>query len=210
MWDAVLEQTDGLGFLHARGFAQFGDDSFRNVAIHVHHGERFAGLARFGFCAPAKREIRDVDFVFAEDRAHAPDHARNIAIAHVDEIAFQWSFGFDAVDVQQARLVIKHRAFDYMLFAAGFQTQREHTVIVSRFFRLAFLGNSQPTGIGNGRGIHQVGFFFQALIQDALDRGIPNQLCLGFGDMARVTQRDFLQRAFAYLGDESAQPFSAF
>src|ERR1022692_3111581 len=95
MWDAVLEQTDGLGLLYAGSFSQFSDHRVRDIAIHVNHGKSFPGLARFGVGPPSEREIGDINLVFAQDRAHAPDHAGDVAVAHIDEVALQRSFGFD-------------------------------------------------------------------------------------------------------------------
>ncbi len=207
MWDAVLEQTDGLGLLHARRFSQFGDHRFRNVAIHVHHGESLAGLAGVGIRPPAKRKIGDVDFVFAKNRAHPPNHAGDVAVAHVDEVALQRSFGLDPIDVQQARRVVQHGAFYHVLLAAGFEPEGEHAVIVSRCFRFALFADPEAARRRNGCSVHQVSLLFETLIQDPFNRGIADEFRFRFGNVSRVAQRNFFQGAFAHLRQEGAQPF---
>ena len=82
------------------------------------YGDGLQGLAVGS--TPAEREIGDINLVRAEDRTDLPDHARHIAIAQVDQVALQWRFYIDAVDVEQARRpFMENSAFHQMFFTAG-------------------------------------------------------------------------------------------
>ena len=69
------------------------------------------------------------------------------------------------------------------------------------------LVDAKPAKIGQGRRIHQVGFFLQRLVEDALDRRVTNQLRLPLGDMATVAQRNFFHRSFGNLRQKRSHTF---
>ena len=55
--------------------------------------------------------------LFAQNRAHFADHARDIAVAQVNQIAFERRLHVDAIDVQQPRRSpVQNRAFHHVLF----------------------------------------------------------------------------------------------
>ena len=66
--------------------------------IHVNHGN---GFARFRIPRPAsQREISNIDFVIAQDRAYFPNHAGDVAVAKVNQVALERGLDIDSIDVQ--------------------------------------------------------------------------------------------------------------
>ncbi len=73
------------------------------------NGNRFLRLAVGS--AAAQGKIRDIDFVCAENGADLPDDAGHIAVAQVNQVAFERSLDVNAIDVEQAwRPFMKHGA----------------------------------------------------------------------------------------------------
>ncbi len=90
------------------------------------------------------------------------------------------------------RRVVEHRAFHHVLFGAGLQPEGENAVIVAGSFRLAFFSDAQPAGRSDSRRIHQIGFFLQALIQNAFDGGVADQFGFRLGNVSRIAHARFL------------------
>ena len=110
--------------------------------IHVNHGN---GFARFRIPRPAsQREISNIDFVIAQDRAYLPDHARDVTIAKVNKVALERSFHFNSIHVQQAwGILVQHSALDDVLFRLSFHTYGKHAPRSSgRTLGLAVLMNA--------------------------------------------------------------------
>jgi hypothetical protein len=55
--------------------------------------------------------------------------------------------------------------------------------------------DAKSAKIGQGRRIHQIGFFFERLVEDALDGGVANEFGLPLRNMAAVSQGNFFDRA---------------
>src|ERR1039458_2873119 len=76
--------------------------------------EKFAMLMLFlpprSAFAAAQGEVRDVDAVLAEHRAHVADHAGHVLVLHDDQEARERGLAIDAVHLQEARLAEHHRA----------------------------------------------------------------------------------------------------
>src|SRR5271165_3544021 len=151
MW-AVLQrllllskQPDGLGLLDRRYFPKFRQHGSGHDTVHVNHRD---GLARSsGFHIPhpaAQRKISNVDFVIAQNRTDFSDHAGDVAIAEVDEIALKRGFHFDSIHVQQAwGILVQHRAFHHVFFPLSLQRNRKHAPRSSRrTLGLAFFLNA--------------------------------------------------------------------
>src|SRR5262245_38895095 len=98
----ALEEANRSGLLDGRNLAQFAKHFLRNFHFDVNDGDGpfcVRGLA-VGEAA-SEREVGDVDLVLAENRANFADHAGDVAIPQVDEIALERSFDIDAIDVEQ-------------------------------------------------------------------------------------------------------------
>ena len=68
--------------------------------------------------------------------------------------------------------------------------------------------DAKSSKVRQGRRIHQVGFFLQRLIKNALDGRVPNQFGLPLRNVATVTQRYFFNRAFGNLRQECSRSAS--
>ena len=78
-------QSDGFRLPDRRDFPEFSQYGFRHNPIHVHHCNRFSRCARLHIGHPtAQREVGNVDFVIAEDRADFANNARNVSVAKVN------------------------------------------------------------------------------------------------------------------------------
>src|SRR5271170_2433684 len=78
---AHSKQPDSLRLLDRRHLPQLGQHWLGHNPIHVNYGD---GFARFGISHPAaQREICNVDFVIAQNRADFPDHPRYVSVAQV-------------------------------------------------------------------------------------------------------------------------------
>ena len=76
-----LPNRDRTRQLHRRIRHQLIQHILRHQRIRRNHRDRFQRFARI---AAAQREIRDIDAVRAEHRAHMPDHARHIQVLHAE------------------------------------------------------------------------------------------------------------------------------
>ena len=121
----------------------------------MHHGDgvaaAFAGLA-------AQGKVGDVDLMVAENRAYTPDHARHVAIAQINDAAFQRRLNVNLIHRQQPRRVaMQHRALHQHLLRAGLDHHREHVAGAAAgrrgFLRLMHV---QTALLGQRRGIDQV------------------------------------------------------
>ncbi len=107
----------GFGLPHRGNLLQLSQNIFWNAAIHVDHGNGFARLRRCFRAAPSQRKVRNIDFVFAQDRTYFADHSGNVAVSQVDQISFQRRFHIDVIDMQQAwRGAVQNGAFHHVLF----------------------------------------------------------------------------------------------
>src|SRR6266851_1823368 len=109
-------------------FSQFGQHFWGHASIHVDHGYRFPRRARLPVAYPAaKGEIRDIDLVFAQNRAHLPDYAGDVTVAHVDEITLERSFHINPIHMKKpGRVFVQDRAFYQMFFAGSLEQNREY------------------------------------------------------------------------------------
>ena len=91
------KQPDGLGLLDRRNFPEFRQYRLRYDTVHVNDRD---GLARLHIPHPAsEREVGNVDFVIAQNRADFPDHARYVSVAEVKQITLERGFDLDSIHV---------------------------------------------------------------------------------------------------------------
>src|SRR4029077_11887406 len=100
LWLAFSKQPNCFRLLNRGHFSQFRQHLGRNMPVHVDHLNRFPRSTGLHVPYPAaKREVRDIDLVLAQNRAYLPDHAGDVAVAHVNEAALERSFYINAIHV---------------------------------------------------------------------------------------------------------------
>src|SRR5579863_223753 len=99
----LSKEPDGLRLLNRRHFPELGQHPLGHDPIHMHHRDSFARSTWFHISHPAsQREISNIDFVIAQDGAYFSNHAGDIAIAKVNQVALERSLHFNSIYVQQA------------------------------------------------------------------------------------------------------------
>src|SRR6476660_917701 len=118
VFSVTLKQPDRLGLLHRRHSSQFSQNFWRHFSIHVHHRYRFPRSTGLGVADPAaQREVGNIDLVLAQNRAYFSDHAGNVAVTQVNEVALEGSFHVNPIHMQQSRPVLVQDGALYQVFS---------------------------------------------------------------------------------------------